>query len=347
MTIFNTPFYFASPHDEIASLNQSKPAYLFGADPTWHESENSLMYFNSLKMKLSVIMGVTQMVVGIVLSLLNAVHFHKPYNILFEFVPQMIFMLSTFGYMCFLIVLKWLINWPGGGAPATLAGNGPPSVLNIMINMFKSPGSVAPEFHLYPGQAEVQLILLLLALISVPIMLFVKPYLLKRDHERKMAQQLLEEKGYHTMQDEDEHHEEQKHGHDEHEEFDFGEEVVHQAIHTIEFVLGAVSNTASYLRLWALSLAHSQLSVVFLEMVLITVLEMDGLGYLQIVIIFIGFLVWGFLTFAVLLGMESLSAFLHALRLHWVEFQNKFYLGDGYKFMPFAYTAILSGEVQL
>lgn len=298
--------------------------YEFGVDPAWKGSANALTFYNSLKMKLSVILGVTHMSVGIFLSLLNGIHFKKPLNIFCEFVPQILFLWCLFGYMCFLIFFKWTQPW---------TDKSPPFLLNVMIMMFLSPTGVADENLLFQGQWPVQIALLLVAVICVPWMLFLKPYILKKQHQQKTASaqptSLVEE-----------HHGGGGHGHD-HEggEFDFGEIFVKQIIHTIEFVLGAISNTASYLRLWALSLAHAELSEVFWERVLVLTYTLGNPGA-----IFVGFAVWAGMTFGVLMVMESLSAFLHALRLHWVEFQNKFYHGDGHKFNPFSYERLLTGE---
>lgn len=124
------------------------------------------------------------------------------------------------------------------------------------------------------------------------------------------------------------------------EEHTFGEIFIHQMIETIEFVLGTVSNTASYLRLWALSLAHSQLTEVFFNLSIQAIFPMQS----TIKTIFAGIVYWPVfwsVNFAVLMMMDTLECTLHTLRLHWVEFQNKFFKGNGYAFKPLNFKVIL------
>ncbi|KAB0375628.1 hypothetical protein FD755_012271 [Muntiacus reevesi] len=316
--------------------------YPFGIDPIWNLASNKLTFLNSYKMKMSVILGIVQMVFGVILSLFNYRFFRNTLNIILQFIPEMIFILSLFGYLVFMIIFKWC-------SFNVFVSRRAPSILIHFINMFlfnyKDPSNVP----LYQHQQEVQSFFVIMALISVPWMLLIKPFILRANHRKSQLQasRIPEDTtedsegdssghgapaGVHGAQDED------------HQEFNFGDVFVHQAIHTIEYCLGCISNTASYLRLWALSLAHAQLSEVLWTMVMNIGLRIRGWGGL--VGVFIIFAVFAVLTVAILLIMEGLSAFLHALRLHWVEFQNKFYTGAGYKFSPFSFKQILDGTAE-
>jgi V-type H+-transporting ATPase subunit a len=326
MDLFGSAYELPKNVSDHYYVRIDNKVYPFGVDPAWIGVPNSLNYYNSLKMKLSIVLGVSQMTLGIFLSLVNGLHHHSLVDIVGEFIPQIIFFLSLFGYMVFLIFYKWLTP----RADYNPYGMEPPLILNIMIGMFLSITTLDPKNKLFNGQLYVQWILIFLAFVSVPCMLLIKPFWLKY----KYHNQYLRKPSSVIDEEEDEPEE----------PFDMGEVFVKQTIHTIEFVLGTISNTASYLRLWALSLAHSQLSAVFWEQILIGRSYSASSQGMRIIFVFIGFAIWTGATVGVLLIMESLSAFLHALRLHWVEFMNKFYHGDGKAFQPFTYESLNNND---
>ena len=78
--------------------------YPFGVDPAWHGSTNELLFLNSLKMKLSVLVGVMQMLLGVFLKFGNAIYFRDSLTFIFECIPQLLFMVFFFGYMDFMIM---------------------------------------------------------------------------------------------------------------------------------------------------------------------------------------------------------------------------------------------------
>lgn len=315
--------------------------YPFGIDPIWNIATNKLTFLNSFKMKMSVILGIIHMLFGVSLSLFNHIYFKKPLNIYFGFIPEVIFMTSLFGYLVILIFYKWT-------AYDVHSSKNAPSLLIHFINMFLFSYPESGDAMLYSGQKGIQCFLIVVAMLCVPWMLLFKPLILRHQYLRKKHLGTLNFGGIRvgngpTEEDAEiiQHDQLSTHSEDA-DEFDFADTMVHQAIHTIEYCLGCISNTASYLRLWALSLAHAQLSEVLWTMVIHIGLNVRSLagGFL----LFFIFIAFATLTVAILLIMEGLSAFLHALRLHWVEFQNKFYSGAGFKFLPFSFEHIREGK---
>ncbi|XP_060049232.1 V-type proton ATPase 116 kDa subunit a 2 isoform X3 [Erinaceus europaeus] len=337
-------------HNKVLQLDPSIPGvfqgpYPLGIDPIWNLATNRLTFLNSFKMKMSVILGIIHMTFGVVLGIFNHLHFRKKFNIYLVSIPELLFMLCIFGYLIFMIIYKWLVFSAETSRVA-------PSILIEFINMFLFPASETKG--LYTGQEHVQRLLLVITALSVPVLFLGKPLFLWWLHNGRscfgvsrsgytlIRKDSEEEVSLLGSQDIEEGNRQMDDGCREMtcEEFNFGEILMTQAIHSIEYCLGCISNTASYLRLWALSLAHAQLSDVLWAMLMRVGLRVDTTyGVLLLLPVIALFAV---LTIFILLIMEGLSAFLHAIRLHWVEFQNKFYVGAGTKFVPFSFSLLAS-----
>merc|ERR1712070_41758 len=320
--------WFDSTNDGTCDADNCAGPYPFGIDWQWHGSSNELLYINSLKMKLSVLMGVIQMTLGLCLRVANALHDASKTDLICECIPMFVFMICFFGYMDYMIVYKWTHVIEGDGT------NGPPSIINSLICMAMMQNDEQP---LWAGAGDFAHNLMAAAACAVPIMLFPKPFILKSMHskteeekkKRPVEKPLDEETGKTDTGG--------GHGHGHGDEFEFGEVFIHQIIETIEYVLGTVSHTASYLRIWALSLAHQQLSLVFYQKTLMMAFTADLDPIPKAIATFCAFAAWFGVTSGVLLGMDVLECFLHTLRLHWVEFQSKFYKSDsGVEFQPYS-----------
>ena len=368
------PIYFKSCYH----LNQGNSGpvhkdkdckYEFGLDPVWYTTSNELAFVNSLKMKLSVILGVFQMVIGIILKGINCIFEGDFVELIFVFFPQIILMLILFGYMDFLIFVKWSTEYPpektvtleDGQQHSINANTYAPDIKSYLMNIFLHFGKLPekPKITIKVGEdpkdikeyhtdwelltdrntlETIHFWILICALICM-ITMFLPKILINYCKSKNKAKKTImpEKKDNRIIEDDNQELNEELIDQKKEEQGpSFSDFFVASAIETIEFVLGTVSNTASYLRLWALSLAHSQLALVFFQKTLGIASYKEA--WKNILILTFIFPAFSSVTTIVLLFMDMMECFLHTLRLHWVEFQNKFFRADGYKFIPFSFS---------
>ena len=182
----------------VFDSDQYSGPYPFGIDPIWHGTRTELTFLNSVKMKMSIVMGIVHMTLGIIMSLFNHLFFRDRLSLMYEFIPQLIFLWSLFGYLSFLIIFKWIAVphlTARAHADCFIAPGDPlnkcvdtitstPDLYNVMIQMFLAPGSIGVN-SMFDGQGFFQLVLVLAAIIAVPVMLLPKPLILKKRHQQR------------------------------------------------------------------------------------------------------------------------------------------------------------------
>jgi V-type H+-transporting ATPase subunit a len=191
-----------------------KCTYPMGVDPVWGLSNQKLTFANNIKMKLSVIMGIVHMTIGVMMKGTNALFRHDLVTFLFEVVTGLIMLLGMFGWMDLLIYGKWFFPIQFVSRDIITVDNKPeflgdvvnrhtPSVINIMITTVFGGGQLPDGTHdysflvsgdrtKYPPDDAMQAAmystsvnLLIWAVSCVPLMLLVKPCCCRPKHHHE------------------------------------------------------------------------------------------------------------------------------------------------------------------
>ncbi|XP_053624283.1 V-type proton ATPase 116 kDa subunit a 4-like isoform X2 [Plodia interpunctella] len=322
--------------------------YLFGIDPGIKIAANGLSHENSVKMKLAVIIGLSHMTLGLILNICNIIYFRKFYAILCHSVPRLLFIWCIYGWLVYMFFYKWILSfytkqmdfrayWP------TLSAEFLDLIFwrNISLDCWpRITQAVANNPNLLPAMTlfardlsdrmETKVILYHVALLCFPIMAFASPIYLYTRH--MMSVRRLENSGEYGECQIDAFKKQQG--------VDFKTLLTHRLVRTMEYGLATVSHMASYLRLWAISVAHTVMARLLWHSTMRTLAlrDLTPAGSRKIVLVFP---IWATATVFFLVLMDGIAMFIHVLRLQWIEFMSKFFKGGGIPFVPFSLATIL------
>ena len=119
----------------------------------------------------------------------NAIFFKRPIELIFEVVVQIVMLMALFGFMDFLIIKKWLTDWDTMQASGEIS-SAPPGIVETMVVMFMDLGKQDGKHIVFIGeqskpetQQYIMATCVILALLAIPLMLFVRPCYDSRKHK--------------------------------------------------------------------------------------------------------------------------------------------------------------------